>query len=68
VRSYAGEMTKTKVRINLIDPGPVRTAMRAQAFPGEDPMKLRTPDEIAPYFLELALPDCARMGEVVRCY
>jgi NAD(P)-dependent dehydrogenase (short-subunit alcohol dehydrogenase family) len=67
VRTYAGEMTKTKVRINLIDPGPVRTSMRAQAFPGENPMTLRHPDEIAPHFLELAVPECARMGEILSC-
>jgi NAD(P)-dependent dehydrogenase (short-subunit alcohol dehydrogenase family) len=65
VRNYAGEMTQTKVRANLLDPGPVRTAMRAQAFPGEDPMKLRTPDEVAPRFLELATPECTRTGETL---
>jgi NAD(P)-dependent dehydrogenase (short-subunit alcohol dehydrogenase family) len=66
VRNYAGEMTKTKVRANLLDPGPVRTALRAQAFPGEDPMKLKTPDAVAPRFLELALPDCERTGEILH--
>lgn len=68
VRTYAGEMSKTRVRVNLLDPGEVRTAMRAQAFPGEDPMTLPHPDEIAPHFVELASPDCTRHGEVVRCY
>jgi NAD(P)-dependent dehydrogenase (short-subunit alcohol dehydrogenase family) len=68
VRTYAGEMTKTAVRINLIDPGAVRTRLRAQAFPGEDPAALPHPDEIAQRFLELALPECRRQGDVLRCY
>lgn len=68
VRTYAGEMTKTKVRVNLLDPGAVRTVMRAQAFPGENPMTLPHPDAIAPRFLELAVPGCRKHGEILRCY
>jgi len=68
VRIYAGEVAKTSVRVNLLDPGIVRTALRAEAFPGENPASLRHPDEIAPYFVELATPECRRHGEVVRCY
>ncbi len=68
VRTYAGETAKTRVRVNLLDPGIVRTAMRAQAFPGEDPMTLAHPDEIAGHFVPLASPDCTKHGEVVRCY
>jgi NAD(P)-dependent dehydrogenase (short-subunit alcohol dehydrogenase family) len=66
VRTYAGEMTKTNVRINLIDPGAVRTALRAQAFPGENSAGLPLPDEVVGLFVELASPGCARHGEVVR--
>ena len=40
VRTYAAEIARTPVRVNLIDPGVVRTAMRAQAFPGENPDEL----------------------------
>lgn len=67
-RTYAGEVTKTNVRVNLLDPGIVRTAMRAAAFPGENPMQHPHPDEIAPRFIELASPECARHGEILRCY
>jgi len=66
-RTYAGEMTKTMVRVNLIDPGVLRTAMRAEAFPGENRASLRHPDEVAPRFVELASPACTRHGEVLRC-
>jgi NAD(P)-dependent dehydrogenase (short-subunit alcohol dehydrogenase family) len=53
-KTYAHEVENTNVRVNLINPGPMRTNMRAQAFPGEDPETLPTPDEVAPLFLELA--------------
>lgn len=54
VKTYAHEVETTPIRVNIINPGPIRTAMRAKAFPGEDPMTLATPEEIAPLFLELA--------------
>lgn len=66
VRTYAAEITKTRVRANLLSPGPIRTAMRAAAFPGEDPMTLRTPDEISDLFVALAEPACTKNGEVVE--
>jgi len=66
VRSYAAEITKTNVKANLLSPGPIRTMMRAAAFPGEDPKTLRTPEEIAELFVALAEPACARNGEVVE--
>ena len=65
VKIYAGEITKTRVRANLIDPGIVRTRLRARAFPGEDPSRLPPPESVADAFLGLALPECARNGEVV---
>jgi len=66
VRSYAAEITKTTVKANLLSPGPIRTMMRAAAFPGEDPKTLRTPDQIAELFVELAEPACAKNGAVVE--
>ena len=62
VKTYAAEQATTKVRANLINPGPTRTAMRAKAYPGEDANTLPTPDEIAPLFVELALPSCEQNG------
>ena len=65
VRCWAGELGKTAVKANLLDPGVVRTAMRAQAFPGEDPDTLAGPDSIAEAFIRMALPSWDRNGERV---
>jgi NAD(P)-dependent dehydrogenase (short-subunit alcohol dehydrogenase family) len=65
VRIYAAEISKTPVRANLIDPGPLRTRLRARAFPGEDPASLPPPDTVTDLFIELALPECMRNGEIV---
>jgi len=54
--AYADEVEHTEVRIAVVNPGPMRTRMRAAAFPGEDPMTLPAPDEIVPMILELAGP------------
>lgn len=63
-KTYAHEMTNTTVRTNLINPGPVRTQMRAKAFPGENPDTLPAPEDIAPLFVELARPECTSNGEI----
>jgi NAD(P)-dependent dehydrogenase (short-subunit alcohol dehydrogenase family) len=65
VKCYAAEITKTNVKANLLSPGPIRTGMRAQAFPGEDPMSLRAPEEITDAFVELASAACQKNGETV---
>ncbi len=53
-RTYAAEVSKTKVRVNLVNPGPTRTRMRAQAFPGEDPETLTPPEAVTDAFVALA--------------
>lgn len=65
-RTYKAETDKTNIRVNILDPGRVRTAMRAEAFPGEDPEMLATPDYIVNTFLDLANPSCTRHGERVK--
>lgn len=59
VQTYAAEVEKTPLRVNLIDPGVVRTEMRKEAFPGEDASTLATPESITDRFVELALPQTA---------
>ncbi|MBN9134541.1 MAG: SDR family NAD(P)-dependent oxidoreductase, partial [Phyllobacterium sp.] len=46
-RSWAEEARQTKLRINSVNPGATRTAMRAQAVPGEDPDTLPTAADVA---------------------
>lgn len=65
VKSWAHEHDKDKLRVNLVSPGPVRTAMRAQAMPGEDPETLPAPGALAPLFLELLSEGETRNGEIV---
>ncbi len=65
VRIYAGEVARTAVRVNLIDPGIARTRLRARIFPGENPATLPPPESLTDAFLELALSECARNGEIV---
>ena len=62
VLCYAAEVADTNVRVNLINPGPTRTKMRAEAFPGEDPMRLQTAEAIAEAFLPLAEASCTLHG------
>ncbi len=66
VRTYAAEIARTSVRVNLLDPGVVRTALRAQAFPGEDPSRLKSPESLTEPFVELAEIGCSRNGETLR--
>lgn len=63
---YAEEVAKTNIRVNVVDPGIVRTGMRAAAMPGEDPATLPPPEAITDTFLELASPACRRHGETVK--
>ncbi len=65
VKTYAAEIARTNVRANLLDPGVVRTRMRARAFPGEEPESLPEPSTITDRFVELASPQCQTNGEVV---
>ena len=47
VKVYATEMKSTRVRANIFNPGPLRTALRAQGWPGEDPNTLQPPEVAA---------------------
>jgi NAD(P)-dependent dehydrogenase (short-subunit alcohol dehydrogenase family) len=62
-RTYAAETKNTNVRVNLFNPGPTRTRMRATAMPGEDPMSLKTAEPVADKIVELCLPDFQETGK-----
>jgi NAD(P)-dependent dehydrogenase (short-subunit alcohol dehydrogenase family) len=66
VKSWAAELAKTSVRVCLFDPGPMRTTLRAQAFPGEDSLQVPTPDAAAAALASLTVPSSRRHGETVR--
>jgi NAD(P)-dependent dehydrogenase (short-subunit alcohol dehydrogenase family) len=66
--TYAAESANTGVKVNLIDPGPIKTHMRAKAVPGEDPQTLPKPQQIAPLFAELASPAHTGTGEIHKFY
>jgi NAD(P)-dependent dehydrogenase (short-subunit alcohol dehydrogenase family) len=65
---YAAEIAHTRMKVNILDPGRVRTKMRAQAYPGEDPSTLPAPESVTDAFVDLAAADCTRNGEIVNAY
>jgi NAD(P)-dependent dehydrogenase (short-subunit alcohol dehydrogenase family) len=65
-RSWAHETQSLPLRVNAADPGATRTAMRAQAVPGEDPATLPHPSEIAKLIVPLASPDLKETGLIFQ--
>jgi NAD(P)-dependent dehydrogenase (short-subunit alcohol dehydrogenase family) len=65
VLTWAQEVAKTPLRVNLADPGVVATKMRAAAMPGEDPLSIPQPDQVAPALAALCLPAETRHGAKV---
>jgi NAD(P)-dependent dehydrogenase (short-subunit alcohol dehydrogenase family) len=65
VSVYAAEAAHTAVRVNLYNPGPMRTAMRRQAFPGENEAQQTPPEAHAETLIRLALPACTMNGQWV---
>lgn len=63
-RTWAAESLKTPMKIISVDPGATRTAMRAQAVPGEDPSILPHPSEVAATLVSLASPDMTETGKL----
>jgi len=64
VRTYAAETASTPVRVMLVNPGPLRTDMRRAAIPGEDPMTLKVPEDLAPHLVRLAAPSWTETGKL----
>lgn len=63
-RVYAAETESTRVKVNLFNPGPTRTRMRAIVMPGEDPMTLPTAEVVAEKIVPLCLPGCSETGKL----
>jgi len=66
VRCWADEIESTPVRAVLLDPAVMRTRMRAEAFPGEDPETLPDPNEIGPMVVELAQAELGLPNETAK--
>jgi NAD(P)-dependent dehydrogenase (short-subunit alcohol dehydrogenase family) len=64
VKTYAAETVTTGLRVNLVNPGIVRTRMRAEAMPGEDPATLPPPEVIAEALLPLLDPAVTTTGAI----
>lgn len=62
---YAAEVAHTQVRVNLFNPGPMRTFMRREAFPGESEAQQTPPEAHGESLIKLALPSCTMNGEWV---
>jgi len=61
LRSYAADTVNvSNVKAMSVNPGPMRTKMRASAMPGEDPITLRTQEELAPKLADLCRPYCTQ--------
>ena len=65
VSCYAKEAEVTKLKVNLLNPGATRTAMRAKAMPGEDPKVLPNPADLAPLIVEMLSPNYAANDTLV---
>ncbi|MDI6839186.1 MAG: SDR family NAD(P)-dependent oxidoreductase [Rhizobiaceae bacterium] len=63
-RTWAGETQRLPLRVVSVDPGATRTAMRAQAMPGEDPSTLPHPSEVAARILPLCGPELTETGKL----
>jgi NAD(P)-dependent dehydrogenase (short-subunit alcohol dehydrogenase family) len=66
ILTWAAEVATTMLRVNLFDPGTMRTRLRAAAFPGEDPLSVPGPEAAAAALAALCSPDETRHGAVVR--
>ncbi|MEM8688571.1 MAG: SDR family NAD(P)-dependent oxidoreductase [Pseudomonadota bacterium] len=61
-KTYAAETSSTNIKVNLVNPGPLRTALRAKAWPGEDADKVAHPSVFAPALIDLVRPETDTSG------
>ena len=66
-RVYAAENANSNLRVNIVDPWVARTAMRAEAMPGEDPDTLPHPRDIADALVMLGSNECQETGKIYNC-
>ncbi len=64
IKTYASETSSTNIKVNLLSPGPIATAMRAKAMPGEEPETIPKAISLAKAMLKLCLPEQQASGEI----
>jgi NAD(P)-dependent dehydrogenase (short-subunit alcohol dehydrogenase family) len=64
-KTYANETADSAIKVNILDPGAIATGMRAEAYPGEDPGTLRTPEDVAGAFVPLAMASYNKTGQMI---
>ena len=65
-KTYANETADSPIKVNLVDPRATATKMRAEAFPGEDPDTIKSPEKVAEVIVELCLPSVTETGETIE--
>jgi NAD(P)-dependent dehydrogenase (short-subunit alcohol dehydrogenase family) len=63
--TYAHEVSFSPLRVNIVNPGRLRTGLRAAAFPGENPAELTAPEDVTDIFVRLAAEDFTDTGRIV---
>jgi len=64
-KTYANETADSSIKVNIVDPGATATAIRAEAYPGEDQASLQSPEKVADAILRLVMPDYTETGQIV---
>ena len=64
-KTYANETAGTEIKVNLVDPGAMATRMRAEAYPGEDPATLPSPEQVTEIFVKLAMRESDATGLLI---
>jgi NAD(P)-dependent dehydrogenase (short-subunit alcohol dehydrogenase family) len=64
-KTYANETADSPIKVNMVDPGATATAMRAEAYPGEDRATLQSPERAADVIVRLAMPGYAETGQII---
>ncbi len=67
-KTWASESAHSGLKINLIDPGPVATRLRSEAFPGEHPEQSPAPETVTDAFVDLALDGLEMSGQLIEPY
>ncbi|MDJ0512330.1 MAG: SDR family NAD(P)-dependent oxidoreductase [Methyloceanibacter sp.] len=65
-KTYANEAADSPIKVNLVDPRATATKMRAEAFPGEDPDTIKSPEKVAEVIAELCLPSVTETGQTIE--